>query len=276
MDPGRRRVLAGVGAAVAALAAVVALLAVGDGDDGAPSTAATSATHGRRSTTTMPSATSSTTSTTGPASAPRPEEVDGEGAVLTATRGPARPAAACPALAEPGYGAECGTAGDLVWLIESSRDTGGLRVTVFEPAGPGTVRPALGVVDDGPDGAVRFAAITARAVDVSGDGVDELVVGFRGQGSGGSLDVDVVGHSEGGPERGGPDAEVVVHRTLDQGQATATAGRLDLWSAVYGPGDARCCPSVWRHEVVTFVDGAWRVVASTDERLSAPPEGDLG
>ena len=249
-------------------------------DDGASTTSSTTTTSPSRTTVSLrpvtppttahsevSSDTSEQTTTTASGTA-----VGGDGAVLRrTTTGDDRhraPGAGCTTMALTGYRAQCGDVSDgdddFVWMVERRLTNGGFRATVFRRSGESDYRPVLEALDDGPAGPVRFAAVTVRVADVSGDRTPEIVFGFRGQGSGALLDLDLVDVGR-----------VAVHRTLDQGRAEAKDGRLDDWSAEFGPNDAACCPSRFRHGVVRFADGAWRLVASTLEPASQVPEGQF-
>lgn len=268
----RRALLAGATLAVGAF--VWALLGGGDDDDAMPLT--TTTTEWRSTLTTIdlvPSTTAAPASTV-PGPAPPPEEapaIGPDGAVLSAASGTrtGSASAGCAGLARDGYDAECGSvvAGgtELAWLVETSRETGGLRVSVLRAAGAGTWEVVLAAVDDGPDGPSRFRAVTVVSADVSGDGAGDLVVGFRDQGTSGLLEVDVVE----------PPGRVTLHRSWEVGEALAERGRLHGWAASYGAGDARCCPSAWVHETIGYADGAWRLLAVDEEQRSAPPEGQF-
>ena len=283
MTPRQRRVLVAVGGLVAVLVVVAVAVAVGGDDSGgddvtadgttsstAPSTTAAPTTVALHPVPTPPAGEPTTTTAPASTTAAAPV-VDGTGAVLTPPVAPAtrsRPdGAACASMALTGYSARCGEVQDgsdtLVWLVERHAATGGLRVSVLRPVGERRYTVVLSALDDGPGGPARFSSVDVRTADLSADGTPEIVFGFRNQGSGAILDLDVVD----APGR------VVVHRTLDKGRAEAREGRLDDWAAEFGPSDAACCPSRYRHGVVRRTEGAWRLVSSALVPPSDVPDG---
>jgi hypothetical protein len=190
--------------------------------------------------------------------------VSGEGAVL------AKPPVAetrtsssgCGSLNDPGWSSNCGIVqardADLAWILETKSVIGGgtaRRAYVFRRQSGSSWTLALAAKDD--DG-TTYADMRLRSADVSGDGSPDIVFGFRVQGTGQILMVDVVE---------GP-GEVVVHRELSKGSVRVSSGQLDDWSANLGPDDPSCCPSSYTHGEVRKVSGAWRLVRQT----SVPPD----
>jgi hypothetical protein len=98
-----------------------------------------------------------------------------------------------------------------------------------------------------------YAAVTARAVDVTGDGEDELLLGYRNEGTGGILDLDVVGTKGDGTPR------VLAHDDLYKGSVVFRDGKLVTFTPVYQPADANCCPTWVARDVLRYDDGAFRV-----------------
>ncbi len=157
----------------------------------------------------------------------------------------------CQSLAEAGYVSLCGvahtTGGDLIWVTErASAAPNGQRAFLYSVAGnQATIQ--LAVLDDS---AVNFASIGVRVVDLTGDGADEIVFGFRSLGTGKYLDIDFVGGK----------ATVIGHRSLDHGSVKITNGKFEAWSALFAPTDADCCPSKAEHSAVGFADGSLRLI----------------
>jgi hypothetical protein len=284
VTPAQRRALLIAGGIVAVAAVVIAVLVLPGGDDDGDDVATVTSTSLETTTTVRPTTIplqpvttpppGETTTTTGIATTAAPAPVvDGQGAVL------ARPATAstrtrpqgsgCASLGMTGYSVRCGEVEDgsdtFAWLVERHNVTGGIRVSVLREAGEDRFTVVLEALDDGPAGPARFSAVGVRSQDLSADGTPEFVFGFRNQGSGAILDVDVVD----APGR------VVVHRSLDKGRAEVSDGRLDVWAAEFGPNDASCCPSRYRHGLIRRTEGAWRLVSSTLEPPGAVPEGDF-
>jgi hypothetical protein len=123
-------------------------------------------------------------------------------------------------------------------------------------------QPVLEALDPGTR---RFASIRAHTIDLDGDGVDEVVFGFRArQGSAGILQLDVVS-AEG----------VVLHRDLDKGSASVGNGELETWEARFGPEDPNCCPSTFVHAVVGYRDGEWGDLRREDVPAEAARPDDF-
>lgn len=224
---------------------------------GSTSTTTTTTTAKPTTTTTTTTAKPTTTSTT---QTPKPV-VDGRGAVLvppaTSSRREMQPQVGCKSLADPGWTAECGTftgkgGAELAWLVEEQASA--RRAYVLRRAQGKQWNVVLEARDD--DG-TRFAAIVVRVLDLSGDGAAEAAFGFRRQGSGDVLAVDVVE---------GP-GSVVVHRELRQGSARVSPGQLDTWDA--------CCAGQHEHQTIRYTQGAWRIVASVKEPSSSVPPSQL-
>jgi hypothetical protein len=222
------------------------------------------------STTRAANTTTSSTATTAPGESP---EVTGDGAVL---QPPATPqfrefGSDCASLADKGgsWEVECGgldsNGEDLIWLVQQRNGGGELRAYLFRHLGP-TDRWVVELAAGDAEG--RFSDAVVGVQDASGDGEPEIAYGFRNQGTGQILDLDLV---EVGEDR----SRVAVHRTLDHGSATVRPGRLDDWAAQFEPGDPNCCPSSYLHSVVRFfdADGTWRIVRQ--DEVDAAPRGDF-
>jgi hypothetical protein len=283
VTPGQRRVLVAVGLLVAAAAVALGVtVAAGGGGGGAapprvtarPATTRPAPSVTTSSTSTTSTSTTSTTTTTAP---PGPtttsvvgSTVTGAGAVLATPSGPTevrRMAGGCRSLADPGFTAECGVAvvagGErLVWLVERG-PSGGMRAYVLRAVGGDRWAVVLAVLDDAGG---RIARADARVLDVSGDGADEIVFGFRLHGTSEALSVDVVD----GPR------PVVAHRDLLHGSARVSAGQLDTWSAEFPGNEPNCCPPSFRHDVIRVRAGRWTVVSSASVPPASVPPSQLG
>jgi hypothetical protein len=117
-----------------------------------------------------------------------------------------------------------------------------------------------------------YANVTAEVADITGDGDDELLLGYRSEGTGQILDVDVVDTARDGTPR------VLAHDQLYKGTAIVRQGRLVTYEPVYRDADANCCPTWIERSTVRFRDGALRVVAGPRVRTAEAdvPAGDLG
>jgi hypothetical protein len=205
--------------------------------------------------------------TSAPAAAREPI-LDATDAVLTVPPDPITrtlsPVQGCQVLLDTGDG-DCAVVrtanGDLVVTVEP-----GPRVDDVLASRPWTVRvyrPSTDVPDgwrvalstspaDGDAGSV-YAGVTAKAVDVTGDGHDELVVGYRSEGTGMILDVDIVATEVDGTPR------VLAHDQLYKGNVVFRHGRLVSYTPVYEKADANCCPKWIRRDVFRYRDGRIRV-----------------
>jgi len=284
-----RMILIGVGGAAGLLALVLLLVALTGGDDddgdvasgGSSSTSASSSTSSTQAVdpvTSAPSSSSSSTSMTAPATtapvpppAPAPPPLSADGAVLQRPAvSPPRTyddAEGCQSLADQGpWQVECDLVTakgiDLAWMVAEHRATGELRAYVFRRLVGRQWTVALRAEDADP---IEVAGIVVRTEDVSGDGQPEIVFGFRHQGTGQILEVDVV-------EAPG---QVVLHRGLDKGTAAVRPGQIDDWAAQFDADDPNCCPSMFLHSTIRFIDGAWRVAEQQQVDPDQQPPGDF-
>ena len=148
--------------------------------------------------------------------------------------------------------------GDVVVTVEP-----GPRIDDVLVSRPWTVRVfrhAAGVPDGweeslttGAPSSAVYAGVSAKAVDVTGDGKPELVVGYRSEGTGMILDVDIVTlDDEGVPQ-------VAAHDRLYKGSVVFRRGRLVAWTPVYRRNDANCCPTWIERDVLAYRHGRFAV-----------------
>jgi hypothetical protein len=218
-----------------------------------------------------------------PAGADEDRPLSTNGAIV---RAPGRPATAtltpvqgCQVLLETGQG-DCAVVraagGDLVFTVEALAPAD--ETLVERPWRVRVYRQADGAPDqwdvalENPDPQQRtFANVRAQVADVSGDGYEDLVVGYRAAGTGGFLDVDVITGSASGPKVAG-------HTRLAKGTADVRRDRIVDYSAVYRRTDGTCCPTWIQRRVVQGHDGGLRVVDREripTKRADVPP-GNLG
>jgi hypothetical protein len=98
--------------------------------------------------------------------------------------------------------------------------------------------------------------IDASVADVTADGSEDAIVFAESGGSGGCgtyLVVDAVAGRSVFEEQG-------CDRAIEP---SADPIGLLRRQAVYEEGDAHCCPSAWRIDVLTYVDGEWATASST-------------
>ena len=182
---------------------------------------------------------------------------------------------ACQSLIEPGVLGECGevlVGGQrVVWVVQQSATaTGtpafGVRIFTFVPDAGGWVE-WLQASD--PTGE-RWSDVNVLAADLTGDGVDELLVGFRGVGDLLRLDYDIVGY--------GQDAvpEVLAHPDpSDRGSVVISGGAILEYSAQYPGGEPACCPPSFLLQTIVFEDGFFRVLGAETVVPTAVPPSQL-
>jgi hypothetical protein len=229
-----------------------------------------------------PSPTSSPSPTTGTVvETPPPEDTPAIGTQGRVLREGDRPvlaapsSVACESLIEPGVLGECGevTVGGqrVVWVVQQGTTaTGtpafGVRIFTFVPDAAGWVE-WLQAAD--PTGE-RWSDVNVLAADLTGDGVQELVVGFRGVGDLLRLEYDIVGY--------GQDAvpEVLAHPdAADRGSVVISGGVILEYSAQYPGGEPACCPPSYLLQTIAFEDGFFRVAASDTVPPTAVPLSQL-
>lgn len=117
-----------------------------------------------------------------------------------------------------------------------------------------------------------FAAVTAKIADVTGDGKPELLIGYRSEGTGQFLDVDVVSTKADG------EPVVLAHERLDHGVVKLESGRIIQYTPVYEKGDANCCPTSIERDTIRWRDGTFHVERGprTPTKKAQIPPGDLG
>jgi hypothetical protein len=206
-----------------------------------------------------------------------------QGAVLAPARHPSTvrlvSGAPCGTLLGGGAG-QCGVVaapgGALLYTVDPGPiDVPGLAsrpwtVTVYRASSPGQWTAFLQTRPSAGHAGPLFAAVTARTADLTGHG-QSLVVGYRSEGTGAFLDIDLVVGTRRGPRVAG-------HTVLAQGVALVQPRQLVSYHAVYRRGDANCCPSAIQRDVIQ-ARGAAFVVASS-RRFPTPqvkiPPSDLG
>lgn len=113
-----------------------------------------------------------------------------------------------------------------------------------------------------------YAAVTAKAADVTGDGKDELLLGYRNEGTGMILDLDIIGTDDAGTPR------VLAHDDLYKGNVVLRRGRLVTYTPDYRETDANCCPTWIVRDVLRYEDGRFtadQVARVRTEHADVPP-----
>ncbi len=152
----------------------------------------------------------------------------------------------CAGLADSGFIARCGTAGPLVWLVQSRPPGQGLgfEARVLRRIGKDQVEVVLEAVDGA---GVKFGDVRVAVADIAGDDSRNIVFAFYRLGPGEVLSVDLV-------EAPGV---VGVHRDYPYGSARVAAGRLDGWATA---AKGATYASTLVHEVIGRRDQRWEVV----------------
>lgn len=177
----------------------------------------------------------------------------------------------CPALIEPGALGECGevsVAGQrVIWVVQQATTATGApafatRIFTFVPDAGGWVE-WLQASD--PTGE-RWSDVNVLETDLTGDGVPELLVGFRGVGDEQTLEYDILGYGQ------DTAPEVLAHPdAAPRGSVVISVGAILEYSGQYAAGEAPCCPSSYLLETIAFEDGSFRVVGSETVLPTAVP-----
>ncbi len=175
--------------------------------------------------------------------------------------------ASCHALVSAGFLGECGevaVAGNrVIWVVQTQPGTLGTtsftaRIFTWVAASAGWVEWLQ--ASDGGGG--KWADVNVVAADLTGDGVPELLVGFRSSDEKKTLDLDVVSYTENGLP------QVVAHPDpAALGSVVVSGGNLDEYAAQYPNDEAACCPPSYLRQTIAFEQGYFRVVAS----VGVPP-----
>jgi len=192
------------------------------------------------------------------------------------------PTAGCQTLLPTGSG-DCGVVhaagGDLVFTVEPGpvlQD--GLverpwTVTIWRSSTsvPNGWDVALVTSAAGNEPGPLYANVTAKTADLTGDGHQSLVIGYRAEGTGEILDLDIVVGASTGPRVG-------AHAELYKGVVQVLPGHLVTYNPIYRSRDGNCCPSFTERDEIRYRRG--RFVVSHGPRIPTQraniPPGDLG
>jgi hypothetical protein len=173
----------------------------------------------------------------------------------------------CLSLVTPGSLGECGevlvSGGRVVWIVERTATTAGTnalraRVLTFVPDAGGWVEWLLA---EDPAGD-RWSDVNVLMTDLTGDGVAELAVGFRGLDELQTLEYDIVGYAESGLPA------VLAHPDpAPRGVVVVSSGQVQEYGAQYPNNEPACCPPSYLHRTIAF-DGGFFRAASTE---TVPP-----
>ncbi len=204
--------------------------------------------------------------------------ISSEGQILQEGDRPVNPApsnATCAALIEPGTLGGCGevlVGGQrVVWVVQ--------QATTPTGAPAFTVRVSSYVQDAGgwvawleasdPTGE-RWSDANVLATDLTGDGVSELLVGFRVIDEAQTLEYDIVGYSQANLP------EVLAHPDpAARGAVVVSAGEISEYSAQYPNGEPPCCPPSYLRRTIAFEDGFFRFTSSETVLPTAVPTSQI-
>jgi hypothetical protein len=183
--------------------------------------------------------------------------------------------ATCAALITPGTLGDCGEVivadQRVVWVVEQAATPTGapafsVRISTFVPDENGWVE-WLQASDPAGE---RWSDVNVLAADLTGDGVQELLVGFRSIGEDQTLEYDIVGYSEIAVP------EVLAHPDpAPKGSVVVSGGTIQEYSAQYPNGEPVCCPAGYLRQSIAFVDSFFRVVDSETVVITAVPPSEL-
>ena len=142
--------------------------------------------------------------------------------------------------------------GQIVFTVEAGEPVDDVLVSrpwtvrVYRPFDDNEWEVALATRPQGDEAGPVYADVHAEVGDVTGDGQPELLVGYRSEGTGQILDIDIVGTVDDGTPT------VLAATQLYKGTAKIKRGTLVTWTPVYRQSDANCCPTWIRRDVVRF------------------------
>jgi hypothetical protein len=195
---------------------------------------------------------------------------EGDRPVVTGTA-----ASTCESLVSPGSIPECGdvpvAGGRVVWMVQRSPTTGGataiqVRLMTFVPDSGGWVEWLQAEDATGE----RWSDVNVLPADLTGDGVAELLVGFRGVDERETLEYDVVGYDEAGLP------EVLAHPTpAARGAVVVSSGQVQEYGAQFPNDEPACCPPSYLLRTIAFEDAFFRVTATEAVAPNLVPASQL-
>jgi hypothetical protein len=194
-----------------------------------------------------------------PRSAPAPST---DGAILSATSpgsNEARPLssdASCSTLSLSGNADQCDITTIGLTSVAWVYDADGVDLLVQDPDIPDVYRVQLH--------SGRISTKPPRFVDVTGDGVPEMLLGWRADDN--SLNVDIVEVREGS-------LVVSLHISLADGHVSAGGGSIDVWDGIPGDGETSGHANGFDHYTYSKDSGRW--IVSEVDRDDRPPTGQF-
>jgi hypothetical protein len=232
----------------------------------------------------QPNATTSpepTVTTSPPVVTPSPGQepaITTEGQVLREGDRPVVTAAAtapCQSLVSPGLLGECGevpVAGTrVVWVVQRDTTPDGSsafagRVFTFVPDAGGWVE-WLQASDPAGE---RWSDVNVLPADLTGDGVPELLFGFRELDERLTLEYDIVGYGQNNLP------QVLAHpNDAARGSVVVAGGEILEYAAQYPNDEPACCPPEFMRRTIAFEQGFFRVMATETVLPNAVPASQL-
>lgn len=183
--------------------------------------------------------------------------------------------APCQSLVTPGLLGECGEVPvggtRVVWVVERSTTADGsaafsARLFTFVPDAGGWVE----WLEASDPAGERWSDVNVLPADLTGDGVPELLVGFRGLDERLTLEYDVVGYGQNGLP------EVLAHpNAAARGAVVIAGGQIEEYDAQYPNDEPACCPPSFLRRTIAFEEGFFRVTSSEAVLPNAVPASQL-
>ena len=158
--------------------------------------------------------------------------------------------------------------GNALWTLDALPGTGTgeqvwhLRIRVRSKSMPDGGWDVALALPEKPD--LMFANVSVKAVDVTGDGRPELLVGYRSGGTGQFETYDVVTYEQ------GRQLEVAAHRPrLHKGSVALEGTTIVDYSA--DEQSPECCPARARRTAIAFNGGEFRVTEAGDVPIDQQP-----
>ncbi len=115
---------------------------------------------------------------------------------------------------------------------------------------------------------VDLVSVNVKAADLTGDGKDELVFGFRSSGTGGYLAYDIVTDAVGGAPK------VAASRNgLTKGQASVAGGTVTEYAAPASGSPS--LPTTFEKSIIQYSGGAFRIQPAGQVPAPGPGQLDL-
>ena len=204
--------------------------------------------------------------------------ITNQGQILLEGARPVIPAPAstpCQSVVSAGTLGECGevlvAGGRVLWVVERSTTSTGttalrVRVSTYVPDAGGWVE----WLEASDPAGERWSDVNVLAADLTGDGVSELVVGFRGVGETQALEYDIVGYGQDGLP------VVMAHpESAVRGAIVVSAGQVKEYGAQFPNGEPACCPPSYLLRTIAYDAGFFRVLASETVKPNLVPPSQL-